>query len=93
MLLGCHFCVCFSPSHQKCSLNFCESLMNLIVDSNILRFFVSWNLSSLYKSKLIRLSSLTVQKKSKIPSHSKEWLGLHNINDSTGNSMLWFQLQ
>ena len=37
--------------------------MNLIVDINIFRFFISWNLPSPYKNKLIRLLSITVEEK------------------------------
>ena len=44
----------------NCSSNLYESLMNLIVDINIFRFFASSNLSSPCRSKLIRLLSLTI---------------------------------
>ena len=54
----------------SCSSNFCEYLMNLIVDINTFRFFVSSNLPSPYKSKLIRLLSLTIEREIEIFSKS-----------------------
>ena len=52
-----------TADYQKsCSPNLYESLMNLIVDSDVFRFFVSSNLSLPYKSKLIRLLSPITKK-------------------------------
>ena len=45
---------------QSFSLNLCESLTKCVVNINIFQFFESSSLPLSYKSKLIRLLSLTV---------------------------------
>ena len=60
--------------------------MNLIVDINIFRFFISSKLPSPYKNKLIRLLLITVEEK--VGKFSKSfmrvaWVGLQKCKSAT----------
>lgn len=82
--------------HQSRSSNFCEFLTSFIVEiyTHIFRFFVSSNLPSPSKNKLVRLLLLNIEKETGIFFKSLiKVFGLCYKSGSIRKGLLWFQIQ
>ena len=79
--------------YSRLSSNLWGPLMNFMVHIKMLRFFLSSNLSRLYKIKSINLLSFSVEKELSTSFHSLGQTCLHYRNGNPENNVQWFPLQ